>query len=192
MRYIATTFLPSLTSRCYGAHSVQYAEELYGDELEKMRKETPKDDAKDEGGDGEGAEAEQDVKPEPEFDIEAEIAAEVKGLRKPTSEPLFTNVKVDVQCGESTSSGSGNFLYSRSSLSQRPTTTLVPWKLSNLQPRSPQQCRLVPSTDNSPVQSSSSKLATQSTPSPSSTTSAAISPRAPASPEHALQNVSHP
>jgi len=60
-----------------------------------MRKEAPKDD-----GDEVKAEAEE-VKPEPEFDIEAEIAAEVKGLRKPTSEPLFTNVKVDVQCGES-------------------------------------------------------------------------------------------
>jgi len=33
------------------------------------------------------------------IDIEAEIAAEVKDMRKPTTDPLFTNVKVEVQCG---------------------------------------------------------------------------------------------
>jgi len=70
-----------------------------------MRKEVPKDD-----GDEVKAE-EEETKPEPEFDIEAEIAAEVKGLRKPTSEPLFTNVKVDVQCGKSTPSAFGHFLF---------------------------------------------------------------------------------
>jgi len=68
-----------------------------------MRKDAPKDD-----GDRVKAE-EEETKPEPEFDIEAEIAAEVKGLRKPTSEPLFTNVKVDVQCGKSTPPAFGHF-----------------------------------------------------------------------------------
>ena len=93
--------LLSLTTGCDVAYNLQYAEELYGPELEQMRKEAPKDDGKD-GGDGEAVKAEEEeAKPELEFDIEAEIAAEVKGLRKPTSEPLFTNVKVDVQCGES-------------------------------------------------------------------------------------------
>jgi len=34
-----------------------------------------------------------------EPDIEKEIEAEVAGIRKPESEPLFTHVRVDVQCG---------------------------------------------------------------------------------------------
>ena len=105
--YPIPTFLsPSAGNRA--AHNIQYAEELYGHELEKMRKDAPKDDAEDEGIDGEEVKAEMGAKLEPEFDIAAEIEAEVKGLRKPTSEPLFTNVKVDVQCGESTPAAFGH------------------------------------------------------------------------------------
>jgi hypothetical protein len=40
----------------------------------------------------------------PEFDIEADIAAELKSMRRPTTEPLFTNVRMDVQCGKSSCS----------------------------------------------------------------------------------------
>lgn len=55
----------------------KYAEKLYGDEIG-------------------GSKA---VRDEDEIDIEAEINAEVQSMQKPTEKPLFTNVKVDVQCG---------------------------------------------------------------------------------------------
>lgn len=81
----------------------QFAEELYGPELEKMRKEEAAKKA--DGGEAVVAEeaaepAKADTKVEkPEIDIEADIAAEVKSMRRPTTEPLFTNVRMDVQCG---------------------------------------------------------------------------------------------
>lgn len=42
-----------------------------------------------------GAEAD-----EPEIDIENEIQDEVRSMRKPQGKPLFTNVRIDVQCGK--------------------------------------------------------------------------------------------
>jgi len=81
----------------------QYAEELYGEELDKMRKQTPATETTATVGDGETADEPQAPAAPREddlaLDIEAEIAAEVKDMRKPTTDPLFTNVKVDVQCG---------------------------------------------------------------------------------------------
>ena len=88
---------------CFIDLVIQYAEELYGAELDKMRNETvdvdvaagnPASQAVD---DTQGSAAVQ--ADDPSMDIEAEIAAEVKDMRKPTTDPLFTNVKVDVQCG---------------------------------------------------------------------------------------------
>ena len=35
-----------------------------------------------------------------ELDLEASIKAEVAGIKKPTREPLFVPIKLDVQCGE--------------------------------------------------------------------------------------------
>jgi len=35
---------------------------------------------------------------EDQGDIETEIAKELDGIRKPTSKPLFTSVKLDTQC----------------------------------------------------------------------------------------------
>ena len=35
---------------------------------------------------------------EDQGDIEAEIQREIDGIRKPTSKPLFTSVKLDTQC----------------------------------------------------------------------------------------------
>ena len=33
-------------------------------------------------------------------DIESEIEQELKGIRKPESEPLFVSIKLDTPCGE--------------------------------------------------------------------------------------------
>ena len=41
------------------------------------------------------------VDSEAEFDIEADINSEVRELQKPRKEPLFRNVRLDVQCGVS-------------------------------------------------------------------------------------------
>ncbi|KAL1303307.1 hypothetical protein AAFC00_006712 [Neodothiora populina] len=54
-----------------------YAEELYSDQL--------------------AAEA-MDVDDDMEMDLEASIKAEVEGIKKPTQEPLFIPIKLDVQC----------------------------------------------------------------------------------------------
>jgi len=68
-----------------------------------MRKQKPANDSTAAGGNEEAAEEDQARRAVKEddlaMDIEAEIAAEVKDMRKPTTGPLFTNVKVDVQCG---------------------------------------------------------------------------------------------
>ncbi|KAF2769406.1 hypothetical protein EJ03DRAFT_351353 [Teratosphaeria nubilosa] len=60
----------------------EYAELLYGDALGQTA-----------GGHEEGED-------EDDGDIEGQIQAEVAGIRKPTSVQLFTNVKVEVPCGE--------------------------------------------------------------------------------------------
>lgn len=35
-----------------------------------------------------------------DLDLEASIKAEVEGIKRPTQEPLFTPIKLDVQCGK--------------------------------------------------------------------------------------------
>ncbi|KAK5122015.1 hypothetical protein LTR16_004174, partial [Cryomyces antarcticus] len=57
----------------------EYAEIIYGDVLH---------DAEADGGGEEGS-----------ADIEAEIKKELEGMRKPTSQPLFTHVRLDIECG---------------------------------------------------------------------------------------------
>lgn len=82
-----------------------------------MRKEKPVTESSAAENGGEAAEAvqasaggkEDDVV----LDIEAEIAAEVKDMRKPTTDPLFTNVKMEVQCGKFSSSSSPSLSYTR-------------------------------------------------------------------------------
>jgi len=74
-----------------------------------MRKQAPAAETVQIEGDGEVADEPQAsaaIAKEDDLamDIEAEIAAEVKDMRKPTTGPLFTNVKVEVQCGMFTSS----------------------------------------------------------------------------------------
>jgi len=68
-----------------------------------MRKQTPATESTAIVGDAEAADEPQASAASKEddlaMDIEAEIAAEVKDMRKPTTDPLFTNVKVEVQCG---------------------------------------------------------------------------------------------
>lgn len=66
--------------------SWQYAEKLYGD---AVNLDAPADEAAAE-------EQEADV----EADIEAEIKDEVKSMKKPAGKTLFTNVRIDLQCGE--------------------------------------------------------------------------------------------
>ncbi|TKA65248.1 hypothetical protein B0A49_08551 [Cryomyces minteri] len=56
----------------------EYAEIIYGDVLH---------DAEADGGGEEGS-----------ADIEAEIKKELEGMRKPTSQPLFTHVRLDIEC----------------------------------------------------------------------------------------------
>lgn len=51
-------------------------------------------------GKGSGAKKEGDGE---ELDIEAEINQEVENMQRPTEQPLFTNVRIDVQCGKSLS-----------------------------------------------------------------------------------------
>ncbi|KAF1352048.1 hypothetical protein BDV97DRAFT_311513 [Delphinella strobiligena] len=55
----------------------QYAEKLYAKELEAEKGDADDDD---------------------EMDLEASIKAEVAGIKKPTQEPLFIPIKLDVQC----------------------------------------------------------------------------------------------
>jgi hypothetical protein len=57
----------------------QYAEELYSEQLAAEKGEDDDDDE--------------------ELDLEASIKAEVAGIKKPTQEPLFIPIKLDVQCG---------------------------------------------------------------------------------------------
>lgn len=42
-----------------------------------------------------------DADDDDELDLEASIKAEVAGIKKPTQEPLFIPIKLDVQCGKS-------------------------------------------------------------------------------------------
>lgn len=60
----------------------QYAENLYEDATTDAQ--AVGDEDEEEAGD---------------IDIESEINDEVQGMRKPQGKPLFTNVRVDVQCG---------------------------------------------------------------------------------------------
>ncbi|KAK8155546.1 hypothetical protein BC567DRAFT_38674 [Phyllosticta citribraziliensis] len=63
----------------------QYCKKLYG---------VSGDGTAEEGGDGSG----DDDDDEKEGDIEAEIKKEIEGIRKPTQEPLFRNVRIDTDC----------------------------------------------------------------------------------------------
>lgn len=60
----------------------QYAERLYEDAVSDAQ--AVDEDDEEEAGD---------------IDVESEINDEVQGMRKPQGKPLFTNVRVDVQCG---------------------------------------------------------------------------------------------
>ncbi|WPG97963.1 Hypothetical protein R9X50_00074600 [Acrodontium crateriforme] len=61
----------------------EYAELLYADQLPKAKNGDDDDDDDDDAG---------------VADIESEIKAEVAGITKPSTEPLFTHIKLDVQC----------------------------------------------------------------------------------------------
>lgn len=92
---------------------LQYAERLYSTGV---------------AADGDGEESENH-----DGDIEGEIKAEIDGLQKPASAPLFIHVKLDVQCGRYTDAWSCVHLIDGSqSCSSRRSIQLSP-PLSSMQ-----------------------------------------------------------
>lgn len=62
----------------------KYAEDLYSDQLAAEKTAAGEDEDDD----------------DEKMDLEASIKAEVEGIKRPSREPLFVPVKLDVQCGE--------------------------------------------------------------------------------------------
>ncbi|KAK7547385.1 hypothetical protein IWX92DRAFT_377746, partial [Phyllosticta citricarpa] len=67
----------------------QYCKKLYG---------VGGDGSTEEEGGGDGDDDDDDAKDA--GDIEAEIKKEIEGIRKPTREPLFRNVRIDTDCSQ--------------------------------------------------------------------------------------------